>query len=241
MITVARLQVAPVKGLALVPRDELHLGPGGAEDDRRVLLLDADGAVVTLRRHPALPRVVPDLDLAGGRLTLTLPDGARATSALTGGAPLGGRLFGKDRPGTEVSGPAAEALSDLVGERLRMLLTAPGVGTDEGPVSVVGGASASAVGSPGLARLRMLVEVDGTRAYEEDGWAGRQVRIGDAVLNRVRPLPRCTVVEHDPATGQRDWPGLKALAAARGTTTLGVFAEVEVPGRVRVGDPVEVA
>ena len=241
MITVARLQVAPVKGLALVARDGLHLGPGGAEDDRRVLLLDDAGAVVTLRRHPCLPRVVPDLDLAGDRLTLTLPDGTRATSALSGGEPLGGRLFGKDRPGTEVGGPAAEALSELVGHRLRLLLTAPGVGTDEGPVSVVGTASAAAVGSPGLARLRMLVEVVGTRAYEEDGWAGRRVRLGDAVLHGVAPLPRCTVVEHDPATGARDWPGLKALTAARGATTLGVSAEVEVPGRVRVGDPVEVA
>ena len=92
-------------------------------------------------------------------------------------------------------------------------------------------------------RFRMTIVVDGVDAWEEHGWNGREVRVGDAVLRVAEPTPRCVVTTRDPDTGRRDAPVLKALAGLRGKddVTFGVWCDVVAPGRVRVGDPTVVA
>ncbi len=250
MQTVSALRVAPVKALATVARDRLRLETKGAAEDRRLFLVHSDGSVVTQRRYPQLTRVVPCLDLSAGALTVDLPDGTTATADLSA---LGGHvrttLFGKNRFGRLVPGPVADVLSEYVAAPLQLVLSdTTGIGWDEGPVSLIGSASASAVsppdepGSAATARFRMLVEVDGTAPYEEDSWIGSQLRIGEARLRVTHPLERCLIINHSPVTGLKDWPGLKTLAALRGPdrVTLGVIAQVEQPGDISVGDAVDV-
>jgi len=77
MITVSRLQLAPVKSLALVLRQVVQLEMDGVAEDRRLFLRDVDGGVVTQRRHPELARVGPELDPANGTLTVTFQTGRR--------------------------------------------------------------------------------------------------------------------------------------------------------------------
>lgn len=248
MIRVAALRVAPVKALSAVYRASVSLEAQGVAEDRRLFLVDADGAVVTLRRHPELTRVVPDLDLAGQTLTVALPDGVGATSTLTStGEELRSRLFGKDRSGRLVAGPVADALSDYAGEPVRLVLAdRTGVGWDEGPVSLLGRASAGAVGTPAddpvpvTARFRMLVELEGSGPFEEDSWIGRHLRLGQALVRVTHPLQRCVVINHSASTGRKDWDGLRMLAASRGRDrlSLGVIAAVVEPGAVRIGDEV---
>lgn len=246
MAVVARLRVAPVKGLATVLRDQIHLDEEGVAEDRRLFLLDRDGAVVTMRSHPQLVQVVPDLDLDGALLGVTLPDGAVVSSPLRDAAqPVSARLFGKERNGRVLPGAVADALSHIAGEPLRLVLAdATGVGWDEGPVSILGQASAAAVGGDDhdAARYRMLIEVEGTAAYEEDTWVGRQLDLGDARVRVTHPLERCVVITKSPTTGSPDWDGLRVLAEQRGRDRLclGVIAEVVKPGRVEVGAPVRV-
>jgi uncharacterized protein YcbX len=250
VITVARLQVVPVKGLAALSREQIHLEVDGVAEDRRLMLLRADGAVVTMRKFPELVRVVPDLDLATRILAVTLPDGTRATTDLAAaGEQVTSHLYGRDRPGRVVPGPVADAVSALAGEPLRLVLTERvGLGWDEGPVSVLGRASAAAVTTPpdgehdGLStsRYRMLVETEGGAAFEEDSWVGGSVRIGQVRVRVTHALERCLVINHHPRTGAKDWPGLKTLVArGRDQLTLGVIAQVDETGVIRVGDLVE--
>ena len=250
VITVARLQVVPVKGLAALPREQVQLEVDGVAEDRRLLLLRADGAVVTMRKFPELVRVRPDLDLARGTLAVTLPDGTRAVSDLAAaGAQVTSHLYGRDRPGRVVPGAVADALSGLAGEPLRLVLTERvGLGWDEGPVSVLGRASAAAVTTPpdgdhdalSTSRYRMLIEVEGSASFEEDSWVGGPLRIGQVRLHVTHALERCVVINHHPRTGEKDWPGLKTLVArGRDQLTLGVIAQVERTGVIRVGDLVE--
>ena len=70
------------------------------------------------------------------------------------------------------------------------------------------------------------------------------MRTGDAVVRFLEPLDRYTFTEHDPETGVRDFPTLKAIKGYRGmserkTIDFGIVGEVVRPGRVRVGDAVE--
>jgi uncharacterized protein len=246
---VAVLRIAPVKGLAAIRRERVRLVAGGVPEDRRLFLLAADGSVVTQRRYPRLTQVVPDLDLSRGTLSVRLPDGVTATSPLEPvGARVAATLFGKDRSGRMLPGAVEQALSDVAGEPLRLVLAEQiGVGWDEGPVSVIGRASAEAVGTPVGAgseagdRYRMLVEVEGTAAFEEDNWIGLLLGLGTARLRVSHPLGRCVVINHSPATGAPDWDGLRTLAArGRDRMSLGVIAEVERPGEVAVGDRVSI-
>jgi hypothetical protein len=247
-VTVRRLRVAPVKALACVDRQAVHLSLDGVPEDRRLFMVDASGAVVTQRQHPRLAGVVPELDLASGTLALrTGPDAVVVAALEPLGEPVATTLFGKSRFGHVVARAAGAVLSDMVGEPLRLVLAAPGTGWDEGPVSLLSSASAQAVlpsggSGPDTLRFRMNVEMDGLEPFAEDGWVGRTLRLGQAVVRVTQPLGRCVLVNHSPVTGEKDWDGLRELARIRGrdAVDLGVIASVVTPGDVRIGDEVEV-
>jgi hypothetical protein len=149
-----------------------------------------------------------------------------------------------------VNGPFAAAVSDVLGRSVRLLRVPEGIrGLDSHAVSVLSQASVDEVARRGgrsqldARRFRPTLLVDGCGAHGEDAWVGRRVRAGDAVLRVVRPDPRCSLTTLDPDTGERDADTLRWLAAYRraddGEVCCGIYADVEAPGLVRVGDPVE--
>jgi uncharacterized protein YcbX len=87
--------------------------------------------------------------------------------------------------------------------------------------------------------------VDGLEPHEEDRWIGRRVRVGEAVVVPQGNVGRCAITTQNPDTGRADLDTLKALARYRGdldTTEplpFGVHAAVVEPGRVRLGDAIE--
>jgi uncharacterized protein YcbX len=247
--TVSRLTIAPVKGMRVTPVDAVELGPTGARGDRAFCVVDPDGALLLTTRTPALLQVEPRWD--GDTLTLRFPDGsevseapafgARATTANYSGRPIHGRLVG---------GSHAEAVSAHLGRPVQLLARDDGERlADDAPVTLMSGASLAALapaldgGVPDARRFRMTIAIDGVGAWEEHGWAGREIESGGALLRGIDPVPRCVVTTRDPESGRRDLPTLKALAALRGKddVTFGVWCEVVAPGRVRVGDQVAIA
>lgn len=107
-------------------------------------------------------------------------------------------------------------------------------------------------------RFRMLIEVGGCYAYDEDAWIGATVRIRTAHVHGVGPVPRCVVTRQDPGRSVRDRPTLRLLLERRGARSGGaldtrvdhlpdggrlgfrVYGTVEVPGEMCVGDAVTV-
>jgi uncharacterized protein YcbX len=93
----------------------------------------------------------------------------------------------------------------------------------------------------------MTVGIDGAAPHAEDGWIGSRVRVGRAAVLVRENVGRCSVTTRDPDTGVRDLDTLGAIAEYRAhipTTEplpFGVWCEVVEPGRVAVGDPVELA
>jgi uncharacterized protein YcbX len=128
----------------------------------------------------------------------------------------------------------------------------PGGGSDLEPVTLVSEASVAELGrqtgreAVDGRRFRMLLDLGGCEPHEEDSWTGRSARIGEALLEMLGPVPRCATTTRDPSTGARDFDALSAIEAYRGRRDgkeidFGVYARVREPGRVRVGDPVEIA
>jgi hypothetical protein len=90
----------------------------------------------------------------------------------------------------------------------------------------------------------MLFEIDGVPPHAEDDWLGTQVRVGAATIQLNGDVGRCVVTSHDPDLGVTDLDTLGVLARYRREgrnepLPFGVYGAVAVPGRVRVGDPVQ--
>jgi uncharacterized protein YcbX len=244
---VTHLSVAPVKGMRITSVDALDLDATGARGDRAFLVVDpGDHALQLTLRSPRLLQIVPRWD--GEALTLAFPDGtevsaipapgAAATTANYAGRPIRGRI---------VEGPLAAAISNHVGRPAQLLMRDRGErGADDAPVTLMSAASLEALAPelggvvPDARRFRMTIAIAGVSAWEEHGWAGREIAVGDALLRGIDPVSRCAVTTRDPEQGTTDAPVLKALATLRGKrdVTFGLWCDVVAPGRVRVGDDV---
>ncbi|MEL7544532.1 MAG: MOSC N-terminal beta barrel domain-containing protein, partial [Pseudomonadota bacterium] len=53
-------------------------------------------------------------------------------------------------------------------------------------------------------RFRGNVYIDGLAPWEEFSWPGRQLAVGNAVLDIMRPIQRCAMTSTTPGTGARD-------------------------------------
>lgn len=253
--SVAWITIAPVKALALVHRDDVELEPFGVRENRRFYLVDDNGRLINGKVIGPLVRVVPEYDDASGSLVLHMPDGAVVSGTVEAGDALTTSFFGRPVAGRVVEGPWSEALSELSGRSLRLVRTEqPGHGADRGSragVSLVGTASLGALaGAAGVdavdgRRFRMLFGVDGFPAHAEDEWIDRRVRIGEAVVRPRGNVGRCAVTTQNPDTGAPDLDTLRLLGAYRGDVEtseplpFGIWGEIVEPGRVRLGDPVE--
>ncbi|HEY3204160.1 MAG TPA: MOSC domain-containing protein [Thermoanaerobaculia bacterium] len=88
-------------------------------------------------------------------------------------------------------------------------------------------------------RSNLLLDLPDGRAFEEDRWIGRQLWIGDVMLEIVKPCERCIVTSLDAETPERAPGVLNAIARARGGV-IGVYARALTGNRMRVGDPVAI-
>jgi uncharacterized protein YcbX len=254
---VSRISIAPVKALHLVNPSEVELGAAGVAGDRRFWLVDSDRRLVNGKRHPELMRVLPEWDESSRRLALTFPDGSLVEGVVEPGEPFSAELYRTPHPSRTVPGPWQAALSEFAGEPLTLLWSEGGAqdrGNDRGGwASLISRASLERLQAEAGAaepvdgrRFRMLFEIDGVDAHEEDTWLGERVAIGDAVIVPVGDVGRCAVTTCDPDTAVSDFDTLKLLAGYRpdGVTEplpFGVYCNVAVSGRVRVGDAVRLA
>jgi uncharacterized protein YcbX len=253
--SVARISIAPVKSLGLVHPERVDLELGGVRGDRRFWLVDEDGRLFNNKRNGPMVVIRPEWDEGTRELALTFPDGSRIDGTIELGPPTTPVLYGRPHPSRPVLGPWQAAISSHVGKPLT-LLWSEAHATDRG---VVGG-GASLVSRGSLRRLgveagarepvdgrrfRMLFEIDGVAEHEEDEWLGRTVRLGAAEVVVNGDVGRCLVTSHDPDTGVADLDTLGTLAGYRRDGRVeplpfGVYGMVTVPGRVGVGDAVQV-
>ena len=248
---VVRISIAPVKSLGLVHPDEVMLAQGGVIGDRRFWLRDEQGALYAGKRDGAMLRIRPEWDEETHRLALTFPNGERVEGIVELGEPVDAQLYRLPRSSRRVIGPWQQALSQFVGRQLELLWADDGAvdrTPQGGAVSLVSRASlerlreeAGAFGEVDARRFRMLFEIDGVDAHEEDAWIGTEVRIGEATILVNGDIGRCVVTSRDPDTGVIDLPTLATLASYRpnGATEplpFGVYGSVLSPGRVRIED-----
>jgi uncharacterized protein YcbX len=249
---VSRISIAPVRGLGLEHPDAVELTEVGVLEDRRFYLIDDDGRHIDQLVSGALVRVGAHTDPDATRLRLTFPDGTVIDEAVELGEAIETTIVNRIAVGHVVRGPWGDSLEPFAGRRVRIVrCDRPGGTRVENAVSLITDGSlrelASQVGKPSIdaRRFRMLFELEGAEAHEEDTWLGGQIAVGDAVLALTKPDARCAITTQDPDTGERDIDTLRTIIDYRGLrdgrkVDFGVLGEVATPGRVRVGDEVTV-
>jgi uncharacterized protein len=252
-ITVTALATTAVKGTRVREVAEIELGPRGAHGDRMFFVIDERGQMMNGKNVKTLQTAVADYDRAASTLALSFPDGTVAAGELAYGDTITTRFFSRPKEARELTGPWSDALSVFFGQSLRLVATESAVDRGrKGAISVISRASLARLAEVAARdridprRFRMLIEIDGVAAHEEDAWLGRRVRVGAALVKPHGHVGRCVITTRDPDTAHGDLDTLKLLATYRhkiDTTeplAFGIHGEVLEGGTVRVGDPVVV-
>ena len=257
MPKVARLSVTPVKALALLHPERVRVTEIGIPENRLFYFVNEHDRLVNDKGAPTLMLVRPTYDPATEWLELRFPDG----SVVSGDASdVDGTLetdfWGRPVPGHFVAGPFSDAVSRYAERPLRLArCDCPGDGSDIHHLSLVSFGSVRELARRGgterdidARRFRINLELDDCEPHEEDTWDGRRVRLGETVVRVEGRIPRCAVTTLNPDTGVKDFDTLKVIPTYRPLIEdedgrgipFGMYAEVEEPGTIGVGDPVEV-
>ena len=227
---VVALRRYPVKSMAPEELDGAEVSWHGLAGDRRWAFV-RDGQVrsgfpwLTIRERPEMARYRPFY-------TERARPNASATMVRT---PSGGEL--------DVADPA---LAAELGPGVRVIKQDRGV-FDTMPLSLLTTQTLAGLGrlvGTGLAagrfRPNLLVDasVAGFPEFPEDAWVGRILRIGGLRMRVDKHDLRCVVPTIDPVTLDRSPVILGTIARERGNR-FGVYGSTVRPGRVAVGDPVE--
>jgi uncharacterized protein YcbX len=254
MPSVTHLDIAPVMSLGLERRDEITVTERGVVEDRRFFIVDDADRLIDQLLVADMVQVQAWTDPDATVLRLTFPDGRVIEDDVRPGPAFDGVIRRLQPQSHEIEGPWAEPLSAFMGRSVRVIrCDRPGSLQKDGRLSMVTDASLDKLGHHLGAgdidgrRFRMLINLAGDVAHEEDTWIGHRVGLGDTTLRVTGAIPRCAMTTHDPDTGGRDHDTLRAIKEYRGFAgpdgkdlMFGVYGDVERPGTIRVGDEVRV-
>jgi len=219
----------PVKSMAAERLDDVEVSWHGLAGDRRWAFV-RDGQArsgfpwLTIRERPDMARYRP-----------RFAEPARPNASLTlVRTPSGGELDAAD-----------PALAAELGPGVRVIKQDRGV-FDTMPLSLLTTQAVAGLGRmAGAAALaaerfrpNLLVEATSGPGFPEDTWVGRVLRVGSLRMRVDQRDQRCVMVTIDPVTLARNPAILRAIARER-DARLGVYGSTVAPGRVAVGDPVE--
>jgi uncharacterized protein len=254
-ITVTGLAITPVKGTRLHAVERVRLGRYGVRENRRFFLIDSRGEMVNATHLGMLNSLLSDYDDESRQLSLTFPDGRALEDEVRLGDEVTARFYSEPVAARFVNGDWSAAISEFVGQPLRLVEAG-----DEGAVDRGASGAVTLISRASLERLaeraerarvdwrrfRMLIEIDGVEPHEEDRWVGRTLAVGETVLRGRGHVGRCVITNRHPETGEIDLQTLKILGRYRrdlDTTepvAFGIYGEVARPGAVSVGDLVRI-
>lgn len=252
---VAGLAITPVKGTQLQSVQHVRLDQRGVRDNRRFFLIDEQDEMVNATRLGALNTIRSAYADAERRLTLSFPGGNALEDEVRLGDEVMTDFYDQPTPARFVLGEWSEAISDYIGQSLRLVEAGEQGAVDrgaDGAVTLISRGSLARLAeqaerdSVDARRFRMLIEVDGVGPHDEDAWVGQKLRVGEALLRGRGHVGRCVITNRHPETGEIDLQTLKILGGYRrqvDTTepvAFGIYGEVLEPGTIRVGDLVSV-
>ena len=261
-LTVSAIYIYPIKGCAGIELTGVRFDACGPQFDRRYMLIDPDGQMVTQRQVPELALISPGLlpthlvINAGGmqelKLSLSQYEGSRRRAV----------VWDHEAEALDQGDHAAQWFSEVLKRPVRLVRWADDqirpvskmythrdaqtAFSDGYPVLLTSEASLAdlnkRLATPvRMERFRPNIVVTGCEAYAEDSW--KEITIEDLGMDVVKPCGRCQVINVDPLTGHAGQEPLKTLASYRTQNNRVVFGQNCIHhgyGNIRVGDQVHV-
>ena len=223
MTTVREIRRFPVKAMGGESLTSVEVDFRGLVGDRAYAVVDGDGKLAS-GKHSQRFRRRDEVFAFSARST---PDGVVVTGP-------GGewRVPGKDLDA---------ALSDVMGDPVRVLAEAATPYFDAGQVSLVGSASLDWCRrnldvDADRRRVRPNLVLETSEPFVEESWLG-EVAVGAVRLRPVKRIERCRMIDIAQEGLSHEGRWLKALTEAR-EMCLGVYLDVVGAGSVSVGDAV---
>jgi uncharacterized protein len=239
-LTVTDMYRYPVKSCR---GDQIAAGtvePWGLAGDRRWMIVDLGGEVVTAREHPRLVLVTPFLE--DGGIRLSGPDGPDLRVTAPRGDELIPVTVWQSKLFAAPAGATADAwFSRVTGERVRLVYLDdptrrrpnPDYSRDGDRVSfadgyplllttdsslaalneVIAAGPRAAEGPLPMRRFRPNLVVAGTAPWAEDGW--RRLRVGEVAFRSVKGCDRCVLTTIDPDTAATGKEPIATLSRCR--------------------------
>lgn len=207
---VQELRRYPVKSMAGESLKSAEFTKAGIVGDRIVQVRNAAGQVMTARTKPLLLR-------------------HRATLGADNQVLVDGRLWTGEDVGRDVEAAA--------GAGTRLVQYESNDRFDILPLLVATDGMLAAVGYD-LRRFRPNLVIGGVTGLSERQWEGAQLWIGAVVISVEDLRTRCIMTTFDPDSGQQDLGVLRRIRREF-NGRLGLNSFVVTPGRISVGDAVE--
>ncbi len=219
-MNVSGINIYPVKSLRGIGVPRAKVEDRGFEDDRRFMLVDAEGSLITQREVPKMATLIAEN--GKGLLEVSTSDGKKIE-------------FSKDFKGLEKATVrvwdshcegliAEDSVNKWFGDALKVdcrLVQMPETtrrqinekfNNGDDVVSFADGYPFLLLSENSLENLNQKLDrqipmnrfrpnlvVSGAAAFEEDGW--RKIKIGETVLRATKPSARCVVTTIDQKTG----------------------------------------
>jgi uncharacterized protein YcbX len=252
--TLTELNAYPLKSGGGTALRSAELTPRGLPFDREFMLVTPEGRFLSQRDHARMALMRPSYD--GTVLTVDAPGAPRLVhKAADEGEVREVSVQRSQCQGVDQGDEAAAWFGDLLGADCRLVRftglrpTSRGGGevmfADGYPLLVISAESLADLNARldeplPMNRFRPSLVVEGLGPYGED--EVRLLRVGETVIEMVKPCTRCVITTTDQRTAERGREPLRTLASYR-TRDRGIqFGQNCVPrvlGTLRVGDPVE--
>ncbi|TSE13407.1 MOSC domain-containing protein [Mesorhizobium intechi] len=248
------IRVHPLKSGSVRHLKTTAISSRGLAHDRRLMVVDKNGQMLTARQHPQLLSIDAWIEedgvvlLAPGRTPLAV----QFAESFYAAAKIS--IWGREVD-ARFAGERADAwISSVVQMQARVVIDSPADQrainfSDAEPVLLASEESLADVAARAsipisMDRFRPNLVVSGFGPFAEDEWEA--VRIGDLEFDAIGPCERCSMVSIDPSEPlQRGSPEpLSTLASYRrgenGEVYFGQLLRPRYGGRVNVGDEVTV-
>ena len=260
-LRLSAIYVYPIKSLAGIPLSKAHVMEKGLTYDRRWMLVDHAGQMITIRDHHPLALVQPEINhdvlLVRMKGHPPLPLSLKNIE----GPEVQAKVWKDTCSAIEVSKEANAWFTTVTGipcklvwmpeESLRPIKKKWAIKdeqvsfADGYPYLVAGKQSledlTQKIGSTlTMRRFRPNLVFEGGKPYEEFLW--RKFKIGQNLFYGLKPCERCVVTTIDPDTAEQGKEPLLTLSGQKieNKVVFGQHAVATDHGEIKVGDPIEV-
>jgi len=260
---ISELNIYPLKSARGIPLREMPLDARGPAGDRRWMLIDERGVMLSQRDLPRLALIAAEN--GAGELVCTAPGMPQLRAAIpTPGENrrLAARVWNDDVDVQLAADSAHAWFAQFLGAACRLvhqpddafrqvnrIYAAKGVGVslaDGFPLLLINQGSLDDLNRRleepvEMRRFRPNLVVEGAEPFAEDAW--RRIRAGEVEFSLAKPCARCSIPTVNPDTGEFGKEPMRTLATYRrrgNNVFFGWNIIANSPGTLRVGDPVVV-